>query len=149
MTTDKPGDTEVFSQAAGIPFRFRAGAIEILVVTSRGGNRWIIPKGLIDEGCSLLETVEKEAFEEAGTRGRALDVRLGEYTYRKWGGTCRVVVVPLEVTGVLDAWPEDDMRERRWLSPPALAAVVDERIPRCILENFWKWCREHFGKDIR
>lgn len=148
MTDDTPGDNDVYAQAAGIPFRLRAGTVEILVVTNRSGNRWIIPKGLIDEGYSLLETVEKEAYEEAGIRGRALDVRLDAYTYRKWGGTCRVVVVPMEVTDILDRWPEDDLRERRWLSPPELAAVVDERIPRGILETFGEWFREHFGTEI-
>jgi len=129
----------MFYQAAGIPFRTHSGKTELLIITNNSGDRWIFPKGLIDEGFSKTETVEKEAFEEAGITGKAMEVELGKYTYDKWGDTCEVVVVPMKIEEVLKEWPEDYMRRRRWISVDEMNQAIDERIPRKILAAFRKW----------
>lgn len=92
----------------------------MLLITSRRRKRWIVPKGLIEDGYSAEASAAKEAWEEAGVRGDVLRPALGTWTYAKWGGLCEVEVFPLEVRQCLDAWPEDD-RARRWL-PARLAA---------------------------
>jgi 8-oxo-dGTP pyrophosphatase MutT (NUDIX family) len=40
--------------------------IEVMLVTSRGSRRWIIPKGWPKRGILPHDTAAKEAFEEAG-----------------------------------------------------------------------------------
>jgi 8-oxo-dGTP pyrophosphatase MutT (NUDIX family) len=100
--------------------------LEILLVTSRGKRRWIIPKGVIDPGTSPIESAAKEAYEEAGVKGRANPKLLGEYQYKKWGGTCVVQVFGLEVTKVLDSWPEGGVRQRKRLSKDRAVELLEE-----------------------
>ena len=56
---------------------------------------------------------------------------MGHYTYskRRRGGArkrFRVEVFAMEVTEVLDQWPEAHERARQWLSPAEAAIRVDE-----------------------
>ena len=81
-----------YDQSGVIPYRVENGQIQLMVITSRGRKRWIIPKGVIEKDLSPAESAVKEAFEEAGIRGRVSEIPLGEYQYQKWGGTCTVQV---------------------------------------------------------
>ena len=115
-----------YHQSGVIPFRASGNQIEILLVTSRGRGRWIIPKGVIDPGATAVESAGKEAYEEAGIRGRVSSEPVGEYQYRKWGGVCTVQVFALEVFDVLETWPENSSRHRQWMSAEEAANAVEE-----------------------
>ena len=104
-----------YAQSAVVPYRLAPDSPHILLITSRRGTRWTVPKGVIDPGLTARESAAKEAFEEAGVRGEVERERLGAFEYEKWGGTCRVEVYPLHVREVLDVWPESRRRQRRWL----------------------------------
>ncbi len=99
----------------------------MLLITSRSGRRWIIPKGVIDPGRTAGESAANEAFEEAGVRGQISNAPLGEYLYEKWGGTCRVNCFLLKVETVLDEWPERDARRREWMEVERAAELVIEK----------------------
>ncbi len=114
-----------YTQAAVIPYRSGPEGLEILLVTSRKRKRWVIPKGICEPDLSAAESAAKEAFEEAGIRGRVSGEPVGRYDYRKWGGTCRVEVFTMAVETVLDEWPED-FRDRRWLRPEEAVLRVEE-----------------------
>jgi 8-oxo-dGTP pyrophosphatase MutT (NUDIX family) len=73
-----------------------------------------------------VESACKEAYEEAGIRGRVNPPPLGEYQYRKWGGVCTVQVFALEVLDVLETWPESSVRRRQWMSVEEAAKAVEE-----------------------
>lgn len=119
-------------QAAALPWRRkRDGKVEILLVTSRGTGRWILPKGWPEGHETLAETAEREAREEAGVEGRISGCELGRYIYGKsmrsgliW--RCEVVVYPLEVAREVRKWPEKKKRSRRWVHPKEAAGMVDE-----------------------
>jgi 8-oxo-dGTP pyrophosphatase MutT (NUDIX family) len=115
-----------YNQSAVIPYRIVHAETEILLITSRRRKRWIIPKGVIDPGTSAGESAAKEAYEEAGIRGRLSDAAVGEYRYEKWGGICTVKVFLLEVQSVLDTWPEASTRQRQWLTATDAARLVKE-----------------------
>ena len=115
-----------YRQSAVIPYRSTGAGVEILLVTSSGGKRWIIPKGIIDRGMTPLESACKEAFEEAGVRGRPGATPRGQYRYKKWGGICTVEVFTLEVTALLDEWPESDIRRREWMSAKDAVVAIEE-----------------------
>ena len=66
----------------------------VLMITSRGTGRWIIPKGWPMPGRTLAEAALQEAWEEAGVRAEAAE-DLGRYHYDKEQD--RGFAVPVEV----------------------------------------------------
>lgn len=115
-----------FSQSAVIPYQIDDGQIKIMLITSRKRKRWVIPKGVIERPLTPAESAVKEAWEEAGITGQINSASIGTYKYQKWGGTCQVRVYLFEVEQVLNAWPEDNLRSREWVSAEEAARRVDE-----------------------
>lgn len=107
------------------------GGTEVLLVTSRGTGRWILPKGWPIQGRSLAEAAAVEAWEEAGVRGRAEGAPLGSYAAEKTvadgiGLPCRVQVYRLTVEVMAEEFPEAHQRHRRWLPAAEAAELVQE-----------------------
>jgi 8-oxo-dGTP pyrophosphatase MutT (NUDIX family) len=130
-----------------IPFRRTpSGRLEVLLITSRGTGRWVIPKGWPMMAKTPQEAAAIEAFEEAGVRGQIVDqVRLGSYRYQKLNlsglpGELTVGVFLMQVYEQLAEWPEQAERTTAWFSPQEAAANVAEpalgkmlrRLPRLI-----------------
>ena len=71
-------------QYGALPYRFTPeAAMEILLVTTRQSRRWIIPKGWPIKGLKPAKSAAREAFEEAGVRGRVAAKSIGLFTYDK------------------------------------------------------------------
>jgi phosphohistidine phosphatase len=104
-----------FCQSGVIPYRKRKGKLELLMVTSTGKKRWVIPKGVKEPHLSPRKSAMKEAWEEAGIRGKVSRPAIGDYRYRKCGGTCTVKVFAMEVSKVVRDW-EESFRDREWFS---------------------------------
>lgn len=119
-------------QAAALPWRRSSGGgVEVMLITSRGTGRWVLPKGWPEGGESLAESARREAFEEAGVRGRVSPVEAGRYYYGKQQPSgvswrCEVAVFPLEVEKEAAKWPERAKRTRKWLPPREAARLVNE-----------------------
>ena len=119
-------------QVAALPWRERDdGKVEVLLITSRGTGRWVLPKGWIDGREDVATAAAREAFEEAGVKGRVAPRELGRYYYQKKHDSglplrCEVAVIPLEVTDESSKWPERKERTKRWLSPEEAASLVQE-----------------------
>ncbi|MBK1658773.1 NUDIX hydrolase [Paracraurococcus ruber] len=118
-------------QCAALPLRHQGDSVEVLLVTSRETRRWVLPKGWVEARRSAAEQAAREAFEEAGVRGQVAATPIGHYSYRKRmpdGGDlpCEVTVYPLEVEVLLDRWPEQAERERRWFTLEEAARLVHE-----------------------
>jgi phosphohistidine phosphatase len=118
-----------------LPYRWHGQDLEVLLISSRGGKRWVLPKGIVEPGMSEVDSALKEALEEAGVDGAPEEKPLGSYRYRKWGGTCEVEVYPLRVRNVLDEWPESQTRRRRWLSVRKAVRRVDNKGLRRLIKN--------------
>src|SRR6516164_726003 len=88
----------------------------ICVVSSRGGKRWVVPKGCLEPGKTAAEIALQEAWEEAGLVGVLQPEPIGTYLYEKAGLTCLVTVFLMQVTEVASRWPEEEVRERVWLT---------------------------------
>jgi len=122
-----------YHQAGAIPIRFLQDRWELLLITSRNKRNWIIPKGVIDPGSNAAETACKEAFEEAGVQGNLSPAPVGRFRVDKWDGTCSVEVYLLEVGEELAAWPEQAVRQRRWMTfDQALQEVRSEELRRLL-----------------
>ncbi|XP_058108295.1 nudix hydrolase 17, mitochondrial-like [Magnolia sinica] len=106
-----------------IPYRLKPNnddideSMEVLVISSQKGQGTMFPKG----GWEVDETMEaaahREALEEAGVIGDVED-SLGQWSFvsKRYGTYYEGYVFPLRVTEILDQWPEDDVRKRRWVT---------------------------------
>ncbi len=122
-----------YRQSGVIAVRVRDGAPQVLLVTSAGGKRWVIPKGIVEEDHSAASSAAKEAWEEAGVTGRVSRRMIGRYRYEKWNGVCSVLVYRLDVDEVHREWPEAHVRRRKWLSPTAAAKRVGDSVLACLI----------------
>jgi len=129
------------TQLGALCYRVIRDKPQILMITSRGTGRWIIPKGWPIDGLSAPKGALQEAYEEAGVKGRAFDAPIGFFTYRKdpeaRGGTpCAVLVYPVKVKTLLDSYPEAGQRKRKWLSRKKAAARASDPELAQILRDF-------------
>lgn len=106
---------DVPGQSGILPYRIRNGHVEVLLVTSSTRKRWIIPKGHIEPNMTSRDSAAKEAYEEAGVRGRVSPVPLGYYQHDSPQEPAVVEVFLMEVDVELPTWPEAHRRERRWM----------------------------------
>jgi 8-oxo-dGTP pyrophosphatase MutT (NUDIX family) len=107
------------------------GHVEILLITSRETQRWVVPRGNPISGLSAHEAAAQEAYEEAGVRGAVAPSAIGSYRYDKKRASgaideAEVELFPLEVREELDEWPERAERERRWFAAEEAASSVEE-----------------------
>jgi 8-oxo-dGTP pyrophosphatase MutT (NUDIX family) len=114
----------VHRQAAVIPYRIRNSRVEVALVTTSGGRRWIIPKGWVDEGEQPRDAAIREAEEEAGWLGIVAPKPVGRYLNVSNDGPFRVDVYVMRVTKVRERWLERGLRRRRWMPIPDAAASV-------------------------
>jgi 8-oxo-dGTP pyrophosphatase MutT (NUDIX family) len=126
----------MYRQSAVVPYRQGQDGLEVLLVTSRKGTRWVLPKGVVEPELSPAASAAKEALEEAGVRGAIDDAPLGTYEYRKWGGTCTVQVFAMEVEEEVADWAEAGTRRRAWLTVGEATQRVDEEALRQIFYRF-------------
>jgi 8-oxo-dGTP pyrophosphatase MutT (NUDIX family) len=108
-------------QAAAIPLRNG----RVCLVTSRGGKRWVIPKGCLEPGKTAGQIALQEAWEEAGLLGVLQRQPIGSYMYEKLGNTYHVTVFLMDVTDSKSEWPESLERQRIWLLPVSALNRVD------------------------
>src|SRR5262252_7494967 len=69
----------LYRQAAVIPIRIRDERVEIALVTTLSGKRWVVPKGSLDEGEQSRDAAIRETEEEAGLIGDVERKPLGHY----------------------------------------------------------------------
>ena len=132
---------DVRTQYSALCYRIRRGKPEILLITSRGSGRWIVPKGWPIDGLSPAASAAQEAWEEAGVGGDAQDHCLGLFSYSKSNGSgapvpCVAMVYPLRVKSLAPDYPEKGQRRRKWFSPKKAAARVSEPELARILREF-------------
>lgn len=137
---DVPPGREVHGQCAALCWRIDRGRPRILLTTTRGTGRWILPKGWPIDGLSPAETAAREAWEEAGVQGRSRDLCLGLFSYCKATGSgdmlCVAVVYPVKVKTLSRRFPEKGQRQRKWFSPKKAASRVQEPELARILREF-------------
>lgn len=136
-------------QIAALCYRKGKKGPEILLVTSRGTRRWILPKGWPLEKASYRKTAGTEAFEEAGIIGTVGKEALGEFISHKGidsGFKLRthVIVYPVQVEKQKKAFPERGEREMAWLpvgeaiercSEPGLKAILSSEKVKTLLNS--------------
>ena len=129
-------------QVAALCYRGTGDGKEVLLVTSRGTGRWILPKGWPMDGKNAAEAAQQEAWDEAGVAKGKLDRGpVGAFEFDKemdCGGIarCEATVFPLEVETLADEFPEADERSRKWVAPEDAARMVNEKGLKDLLRAF-------------
>lgn len=134
------GSSGDVAQVAALPYLVNEHGLNVLMITSRGRGRWVLPKGHLETGLSAMQTVALEADEEAGIAG-ALDADpIGTYTYRKFDDPKQrlyvVSVYPMRVERMAHTWQEDHERRRLWFPCDVAATLVEEDGLRQIIREF-------------
>lgn len=113
-------DLKVKSQAAALPYQVLDGEIVVLLVTSSTRQRWVFPKGGVEDGESNPQAALREAQEEAGVTGRIYSTPIGTYSdlklARKGPRQAQIEIFPLEVHKQFEDWDEDGKRFRQWVA---------------------------------
>lgn len=122
---------DVRTQFGALCYRVHYGKVQVLLITSRGSGRWIIPKGWPMDGETPARAAATEAFEEAGVEGKSSDVCLGIYSYTKYipkGDSLPIVVAvfPFKVKRLLKDFPEAGQRKRKWFGLKKAAELISE-----------------------
>jgi len=130
-------------QVAALCWRKEKGRKEVLLITSRDTERWIVPKGWPIKGLSDAQSAMREAWEEAGVRVGADKARpAGRFFYDKAledGGVIPIVAqlykVRLRKGDLADRFPEADERKRLWVPARKAAKLVREPELKAILRH--------------
>lgn len=102
-------------QSGVVPYRRVHDSIEVMLITARRSNKWLVPKGNIDSTLTPICSAAREAWEEAGVLGRVQDQVIGSYRYVKSGVPRIVRLYPMLVEEQWPQWPEMNERRRLWL----------------------------------
>lgn len=134
---DRP---DAATQVAALCWRMEGGRPEVLLITSRDTGRWVIPKGWPIAGLSEAEAAAREAWEEAGVRGKVAEAPLGRYVYDKVirppkTKRCSVAVFGLAVETLKARFPEVEERKRRWFPAQEAAGLVAEPDLQALLQD--------------
>lgn len=132
--------TDVRTQFGALVYRVVNDKVQILLITTRGSKRWIVPKGWPMPGRTPAGAATQESWEEAGVKGKGSDHCLGLFSYSKVIDKrdlpCVVMMYPVKVQKLVKSFPEAGQRRRKWFSPKKAAARVSEPELAKILATF-------------
>ncbi|MEX0369045.1 MAG: NUDIX hydrolase [Tateyamaria sp.] len=132
---------DVRTQFAALCYRVKNDKVQVLMITSRGTRRWIVPKGWPIDGKTPGDSAAEEAWEEAGVKGRVDHRPLGMFSYTKTLGDDAglpvvAMVYALRVKSLSTSYPESGERKRKWMSRKKAAQSVDSPELARILRDF-------------
>ncbi|MEK6303829.1 MAG: NUDIX hydrolase [Acidobacteriota bacterium] len=112
--------TKLQISAGGVAFRNIEGRVEVALISVGEGNRWQLPKGIVDKGESTETAALREVREEAGIDTRLLSlIDKTEYWYHDKAQQVRFhkfvyfYLLGYESGEVADH--DDEVNEARWV----------------------------------
>lgn len=127
--------TKLQFSAGGVAFRKKSGRIEVALISVGEGNRWQLPKGLVDKGESTESAALREVREEAGIEATMIGrIDKVEYWYvsKDQGSPIRyhkfVYFYLLRYTSGDVRDHDDEVNEARWFD-------IDEAIKNLAFDN--------------
>jgi len=116
-----------------IPFIKINGEFQLVLVSTKAGNRWIFPKGGPEPDSSYESTALSEATEEAGVEGVLVGDAIAAWFWRE--RQCyRIDYWPMEVHLIRTKWEEDSVRKRHLCSPSEAHKLLDNASMSRVLE---------------
>lgn len=132
---------DVRTQFGALCWRMKDDEVQVLLITSRRSQRWIVPKGWPMDQETPAKAALTEAWEEAGVEGKVSPVCLGIFSYSKSldpGETlpCVVAMFPVRVKSLSKNYPERSDRRRKWFSQKKAAKLVEETELATMIRDF-------------
>ena len=129
------------SQFGALCYRITDEKIQVLLITSRRTQRWILPKGWPENGMTPGESAANEAMEEAGVTGKLNERPLGVFYYEKIvengeNYPCIVTIYALKVKKTWADYQEKSERRRKWFSQKGAAKRVLEPDLALLIKSF-------------
>lgn len=97
----------------------------MVLITSRTHGYWIFPKGGRGSSKTSRDAALREAYEEAGLRGRLDKNERIRVTILREGRKLTLTLYPMQVEKCHDTWPEIEERERIFVSPSEAEAMIE------------------------
>ena len=119
-------------QLAALPWRLVDGRVEVLMVTSRLSNHWLIPKGWPMRGAKprprprRARPSRKRVSKAPYHRRQSAVTRIRKVLPDGGSVPCEVDVYALRVSKELPKWPETGERRRQWMPFEEAAALAFE-----------------------
>ncbi|MBA0834598.1 hypothetical protein Goarm_006936 [Gossypium armourianum] len=107
-----------------IPYRYKRNSdgtpstdLEVLVISSQKCQKMMFPKGGWELDESKEQAALRESIEEAGVIGK-VECELGKWDFmsKRYGTFYEGYMFPLLVKEELALWPEQNVRQRTWMS---------------------------------
>lgn len=141
-------------QVAALPYRItEAGAVEVLLLTSRTTRRFVVPKGWPIKGQHPSSAAAQEAYEEAGITGKVGKAKIGSYRYWKRLPEAFVLILvdvyPLRVARQTTQWREAGERAAAWLLPEDAMLLIDDPEMVKVIEKYSKKLRTKLKAGAR
>lgn len=127
-------------QVAALCYRGKGKSREVLLITSRGTGRWILPKGWLIDGLNGAASAAREAWEEAGVKpAKIREDAIGSFDYDKRLDSglplpIETQVYAVKVDKLAKSYPEVGQRRRKWVSPSEAARLVQEPKLKALLK---------------
>ncbi len=128
-------------QVAALCYRETPDGKDVLMITSRGTGRWILPKGWPMDGKNGAQSALQEAWEEAGVKhAEVLGAPIGSYEYKKRFAhgvqePVETLVYSAKVMELCTDYPERHQRKRKWMRAEAAANKVREPQLKALLRQ--------------
>lgn len=117
-------------QIGVLPYVLKRGKLQVLLVTSSSGNRWIIPKGHQEPEMTPHEVAMMEAVEEGGVLGT---LRQDLHLRCQMANGKFLQLYAMKISKLLANWPEEHLRMRRLVSlTEALRLIDDPEMARAV-----------------
>jgi len=129
--------------AGGVVYKFENGDLKVLLISTKEGRAWALPKGLIEKGENPEKTALREIKEETGIEGEIVD-ELGETSYwfvlegEKYFKTVKYFLVKYTGGEINPQW---EISSAEWFSPDEaikkLTYKTDKEILKKALEKIY------------
>lgn len=126
----------VFS-AGGVVYKFENGKLKILLISTKEGKIWALPKGLIEKGERPEKTALREIKEETGISGKIVD-EIGETSYwfvmegEKYFKTVKYFLVQYTEGEITPQW---EINSAEWFDPEEAMDKITFKTDREILKK--------------
>jgi len=111
-------------------YKRKGKKLKLMLVSNRKATRWILPKGQAERKQLDVEVALDEAYEEAGIIGRVDDSPAEVVHYKSSTGGVDLHVYNLQISNMLDHWPEDFFRQREMVDVEVALLMVRKKALR-------------------